>query len=125
MMHLFFNIFFQLRIGFGMEKQFGIGKFVLLYFICGIVGNMISVAIDPYKLAVGASTSGFGLIGVWLAEILLSWHIMGPHREKSILWILFMLFSVVMMSSVAPNIDIWGTHFHSNFYFSNSFLHRF
>ena len=54
MMHLFFNIFFQLRIGFGMEKQFGIGKFVLLYFICGIVGNMISVAIDPYKLAVGA-----------------------------------------------------------------------
>jgi len=108
MMHLFFNIFFQLRIGFGMEKQFGTKKFILLYLICGVLGNMISVAIDPFKLAVGASTAGFGLIGVWMAEILLSWHIMGPNRDRTLVWILFMLSSVVMMSSVAANIDIFG-----------------
>lgn len=107
-MHLFFNIFFQLRIGFGMEKQFGTKKFILLYLICGVIGNMISVAIDPFKLAVGASTAGFGLIGVWMAEILLSWHIMGPNRDRTLVWILFMLSSVVMMSSVAANIDIYG-----------------
>lgn len=108
MMHLFFNIFFQLRIGFGMEKQFGKSKFILLYIMCGILGNLISISIDPFKLAVGASTSGFGLIGVWLAEIALSWHVMGPHRERTIVWILFMLVAVVMMSSVAANIDIFG-----------------
>jgi membrane associated rhomboid family serine protease len=108
MMHLFFNIFFQLRIGFGMEKQFGKKKFILLYLICGIIGNMISVAVDPFKLAVGASTAGFGLIGVWMAEILLSWNVMGPNRDRTLVWILFMLSSVVMMSSVAANIDIYG-----------------
>lgn len=108
MMHLFFNIFFQLRIGFGMEKQFGKKKFILLYFICGVIGNMISVAVDPFKLAVGASTAGFGLIGVWMAEILLSWNVMGPNRDRTLVWILFMLSSVVMMSSVAANIDIFG-----------------
>jgi membrane associated rhomboid family serine protease len=108
MMHLFFNIFFQLRIGFGMEKQFGTKRFVLLYLLCGVIGNMISVAIDPFKLAVGASTAGFGLIGVWMAEILLSWHVMGPNRDRTLTWILFMLSSVVMMSSVASNIDIFG-----------------
>lgn len=108
MMHLFFNIFFQLRIGFGMEKQFGKKKFILLYMLCGIIGNMISVAIDPFKLAVGASTAGFGLIGVWMAEILLSWHVMGPNRDRTLVWILFMLSSVVMMSSVAANIDMFG-----------------
>jgi membrane associated rhomboid family serine protease len=108
MMHLFFNIFFQLRIGFGMEKQFGKKKFILLYLMCGIIGNMISVAVDPFKLAVGASTAGFGLIGVWMAEILLSWNVMGPNRDRTLVWILFMLSSVIMMSSVAANIDIFG-----------------
>lgn len=66
-MHLFFNLFFQLRIGFGMEKQFGTPKFVTLYFLCGVLGNLMSILVDPFKLAVGASTAGFGLIGVWLA----------------------------------------------------------
>jgi membrane associated rhomboid family serine protease len=108
MMHLFFNIFFQLRIGFGMEKQFGKKKFILLYMLCGVIGNMISVAVDPFKLAVGASTAGFGLIGVWMAEIFLSWNVMGPNRDRTLVWILFMLSSVVMMSSVAANIDIFG-----------------
>lgn len=91
-----------------MEKQFGKKKFILLYLLCGVIGNMISVAIDPFKLAVGASTAGFGLIGVWMAEILLSWHVMGPNRDRTLVWILFMLSSVVMMSSVAANIDIFG-----------------
>ena len=37
------------------------------------MGNLFSVAFDPLKLSVGASTAGFSLFGVWLAEILMSW----------------------------------------------------
>eukprot|EP00443_Scrippsiella_acuminata_P065274 CAMPEP_0115389248 /NCGR_PEP_ID=MMETSP0271-20121206/9590_1 /TAXON_ID=71861 /ORGANISM="Scrippsiella trochoidea, Strain CCMP3099" /LENGTH=252 /DNA_ID=CAMNT_0002812757 /DNA_START=10 /DNA_END=765 /DNA_ORIENTATION=+ len=37
-LHIFFNIFFQLRIGFGMEKQFGRRKFCLMYLFCVQVG---------------------------------------------------------------------------------------
>merc|ERR1719487_2069182 len=81
---------------------------MLIYFACGIFGNLLSVAIDPYKLAVGASTAGFGLIGVWLAEIALSWEILGPARERTILWIAFMLISVTTMSSMTPNMDLVG-----------------
>ena len=108
MMHLFFNIFFQLRIGFGMEKQFGANKFIKLYGICGVLGNLISVAADPFKLAVGASTAGFGLIGVWMAEIFLSWHVMGPNRDRTLIWIGFMTSAVVMMSSSSSNVDVFG-----------------
>merc|ERR1719382_1957837 len=106
--HLLFNVFFQLRMGFGMEKQFGREKMMMLYFACGILGNLTSVTLDPFKLAVGASTAGFGLIGVWLAEILLSWEILGPARERTIIWIAFMLISVTTMSSMTPNMDLWG-----------------
>mmetsp|Transcript_52562 Transcript_52562/g.122283 ORF Transcript_52562/g.122283 Transcript_52562/m.122283 type:complete len:485 (-) Transcript_52562:70-1524(-) len=106
--HLLFNVFFQLRMGFGMEKQFGSAKMMLFYLSCGFFGNLMSVLIDPYKLAVGASTAGFGLIGVWLAEILLSWQILGPARERTIVWIAFMLISVTTMSSMTPNMDLYG-----------------
>jgi len=106
--HLLFNVFFQLRMGFGMEKQFGRNKMMMLYFACGLFGNLMSVSLDPFKLAVGASTAGFGLIGVWLAEILLSWELLGPARERTIIWIVFMLISVTTMSSMTPNMDLYG-----------------
>lgn len=106
--HLLFNVFFQLRMGFGMERQFGREKMMMIYFACGLFGNLMSVAVDPYKLAVGASTAGFGLIGVWLAEILLSWEILGPARERTVIWIVFMMISVTTMSSMTPNMDLFG-----------------
>merc|ERR1719382_564780 len=106
--HLLFNVFFQLRMGFGMEKQFGRNKMMMIYFACGLFGNLMSVLLDPYKLAVGASTAGFGLIGVWLAEILLSWELLGPARERTIIWVIFMLISVTTMSSMTPNMDLYG-----------------
>ncbi|CAK9085725.1 Rhomboid-like protease 1 [Durusdinium trenchii] len=102
------EVFFQLRMGFGMERQFGREKMMMIYFACGLFGNLMSVAVDPYKLAVGASTAGFGLIGVWLAEILLSWEILGPARERTVIWIVFMMISVTTMSSMTPNMDIFG-----------------
>lgn len=89
-LHIFFNLFFQMRIGFGMEKQFGRRKFCLLYMFCGFLGNLISVALDPMKLAVGASTSGFGLLGVWAAEVLLTWELLGESRARIFLWFAFM-----------------------------------
>merc|ERR1719198_56338 len=106
--HLLFNVFFQLRMGFGMERQFGREKMMLIYFACGLFGNLMSVTIDPYKLAVGASTAGFGLIGVWLAEIALSWEVLGTARERTVIWIVFMLISVTTMSTMTPNMDLYG-----------------
>ena len=109
-LHIFFNLFFQMRIGFGMEKQFGRRKFCLLYMFCGFLGNLISVAVDPMKLAVGASTSGFGLLGVWAAEVLLTWDLLGESRSRVFLWFAFMVISCIMMSTISPNVDFVG-HF--------------
>jgi len=106
--HLVFNVFFQLRMGFGMERQFGRDRFAALYVLCGLYGNLLSAAAGPMKLAVGASTAGFGLIGVWLAELLLSWHKLGPARGRSAIWVGIMLTSVISMSMVTPSVDLFG-----------------
>lgn len=106
--HLLFNIFFQLRMGFGMESQFGKWRFALLYTSCGFIGNLISNLWDPLKLSVGASTAGFGLIGCWIAEILLNWERLGADKSKYAFWVVLMLTSVVSMSAMTPNMDLWG-----------------
>jgi membrane associated rhomboid family serine protease len=62
-LHIFFNLFFQSRVGFSVEQDLGPKRFMMLYMFCGFFGNLISVLVDPYKLAVGASTSAFGLLG--------------------------------------------------------------
>jgi len=107
-LHIFFNMFFQMRIGFQIEKQVGKRKFCLLYIFAGFLGNLLSVAFDPMKLAVGASTSGFGLLGVWLAEVLLTWELLGQSQPRIFLWFAFMILSCVMMSTISPNVDFMG-----------------
>lgn len=109
-LHIFFNLFFQMRIGFNMEKQFGRKKFCMMYLFCGFLGNLISVMVDPMKLAVGASTSGFGLLGVWAAEVFLAWGLLGEARPRVFLWFAFMFCSCLAMSQVSANVDFSG-HF--------------
>lgn len=109
-LHIFFNLFFQLRIGCSMEKQFGRRKFCMLYLFCGFFGNLMSVVKDPMKLAVGASTSGFGLLGVWAAEVMLTWQLLGESRSRVFLWFAFMIVGCGIMSQLSPNVDFAG-HF--------------
>ncbi|MBJ8325812.1 rhomboid family intramembrane serine protease [Streptococcus pacificus] len=43
------------------EPLFGSAKFLLLYLLSGIMGNMLALALTPSVLVAGASTSLFGL----------------------------------------------------------------
>lgn len=59
-----FNVYFQLRMAFPLERTYGIWPIFGIYFATGVAGNLFSVAVAPCKAAVGASTAGFGLIGI-------------------------------------------------------------
>ncbi|SCP04469.1 rhomboid protease ROM1, putative [Plasmodium ovale] len=86
--HTFFNVFFQLRMGFTLEKNYGILKIMILYFVSGIYGNILSSAVTYCPIKVGASTSGMGLLGVVTSELILLWHII-RHRERVVFNIIF------------------------------------
>lgn len=108
--HIVFNIIFQLRLSLSCETKYGRILNFLIYFVSGIVGNLFSVAIrNSCVVAVGASTSGFGLIGAQLAELILFWHIL-QNREHVVINIL--LFGVLMILITWGNpssaIDHWG-----------------
>ncbi|EUD65598.1 hypothetical protein C922_04104 [Plasmodium inui San Antonio 1] len=86
--HTFFNVFFQLRMGFTLEKNYGIVKVMILYFLTGIYGNILSSSVTYCPIKVGASTSGMGLLGVVTSELILLWHVI-RHRERVVFNIIF------------------------------------
>lgn len=59
LLHVAFNVFFQLRMGFAIERRYGYAKFALLYAASAIYGNTLSAAaIFCGSIKVGASTAG-------------------------------------------------------------------
>lgn len=66
LMHLGFNMVALYSVGGVLERVLGKGNFILLYFIGGITGNVVSYIADVYfstvtTISAGASTSVFGL----------------------------------------------------------------
>lgn len=72
--HLFNNMIVQFAGGEVVEKNLGHIRYGILYIVCGIAGNLVSVASDwltgEYGYSVGASGAVFGVIGALLYMIL-------------------------------------------------------
>ncbi len=61
LIHLIYNLFALILFGLILEKFIGAKKFLLVFFISGIIANLI--AINFYNLSLGASGAIFGIIG--------------------------------------------------------------
>jgi rhomboid protease GluP len=69
--HLLMNMLILLSIGLFTERLFGRVGFIVLYLFAGIGGNLASLALHPFTVAMGASGAIFGLYGGLLAVLLL------------------------------------------------------
>ena len=65
--HIFFNMFALWTFGPECERQIGGRKFIALYHIAGLAGNLLHLAIDPtsFTIVVGASGAIFGIIAAF------------------------------------------------------------
>lgn len=98
LMHLVFNMAALYSVGVMLEQVLGKKNFVLLYFIAGITGNVVSYVTDivtgSFAISAGASTSIFGL---FIAVALL-----GLLSKNNRAW--FSQYSKGMLSIIALNI---------------------
>ena len=60
--HLFFNMYALYIVGPDVERYYGRLKFILIYFISGIIGSLFSCTFNTF-LSIGASGAIFGLFG--------------------------------------------------------------
>jgi len=74
-MHLFMNSMWLILAGIRAELFFGHLKFLIIYFVGGIVGSFaMMITADPNTITIGAGASGaiFGLMGSMLAYMLIT-----------------------------------------------------
>ena len=104
--HIFFNMYALLSIGSFLERHFGHGRFVLLYFLGAFAGNIFSFLLtDGYS--VGASTAVFGLVAAEVIFFYQNRKLFGGQAKQAIGNAVFII-AINLLIGLTPGIDNWG-----------------
>lgn len=101
-LHLFSNMFSLLIFGSYIELGFSKFKFVLIYFLSGILGSVFTIFLLPLNtISLGASGAIFGLIGAALSIL-----ITDRNNPLIILGLIYAFYFVI--SSFSPGINYFA-----------------
>jgi len=106
LLHIGFNMYALYVIGPGLEQHYGHWKFLLLYMLAGMAGNLVSFWMSP-NASYGASTAIFGLVAAEAVFVFQNRFMFGG-RTRSILTNLFIIVAVNLALGLSPGIDNWG-----------------
>lgn len=73
LVHIAANLVLLLRIGLYLEKDWGYVQFASIYWVSAVFATAASVVMLPDTIGVGASGALMGLLGGWLAHLLIFW----------------------------------------------------
>ena len=104
--HIGFNMYALFVLGPGLERTYGRSRYLLLYFLSGIAGNVVSFYFSPYN-SLGASTSIFGLVAAEGVFIYRNREFFGK-QARSLLGNLLLIVVINLMLGLMPGIDNWG-----------------
>jgi rhomboid protease GluP len=107
-LHIGFNMYALFVLGPGLERQYGHGRFLLLFVLSGFAGNVLSFLFSPYP-SLGASTAIFGLIGAEIVFFYQNRKIYGQNARRALINIITIA-AINLMIGLSPgmNIDNWG-----------------
>jgi rhomboid protease GluP len=102
--HLAGNMFFFLIFGLRAEELFDSKQYLLIYFLSGLAGNLLSLAVDlgSYTPDVGASGAIFGIFGACIIYVARARAVRSIGR--SIIGALAFAFFLLLMSA-GPNVN--------------------
>jgi rhomboid protease GluP len=106
LMHIFFNMYALLSVGSLLERHFGHGRFLLMYFLGAFSGNVLSYLFTQ-GWSVGASTAVFGLIAAEGIFFYQNRELFGEYARSAIGNAVFIIV-INLFLGLAPNIDAWG-----------------
>jgi len=105
-LHIGFNMYALYVLGPGLERFYGKWRFLLLYLVAGIAGNVFSYIFSSYN-SLGASTAIFGLLaaeGVFLYQ---HRELFGKNAQRSLMNVIFIA-AINFVIGLSPGIDNWG-----------------
>ncbi|SDK31027.1 rhomboid family intramembrane serine protease [Sediminibacillus albus] len=106
-MHVLFNSFSLVLFGPALEQMTGKVRFLLIYFLTGIIGNFFTFIVEPsaYYVHVGASGAIYGLFGVYMYMVFFRKRLIDPGNAQIITVIIVI---GIIMTFLRPGINILG-----------------
>lgn len=108
--HLVMNMLCQWRFALFVERRWGTLRFSLVYIASGFGATLLSCLWSPNRIAVGASGSLMGIMGGFLADLLLHWHTMQTTQRNLLLAQTLAWSTIGLILGFAPLVD-GGAHF--------------
>jgi membrane associated rhomboid family serine protease len=108
--HIFMNLFGELRFGLFIERRVGVWRVALIYVLGTVGGCLLSAVMTNPFVSVGASSALMGLTGAHLSEIVCLWHKTNAlERRMSLVQVLVSIVITLALSAL-PFVD-FGAHF--------------
>ena len=106
--HIFFNMYGLVIIGPLLERHFGHKRFLLLYALAALSGNVLSFILgDENGYSVGASTAIFGLVAAEGIFFFQNKKLFGDQAKHAIGNVIFIILANLFLG-LSPGIDNWG-----------------
>lgn len=106
-LHILFNMYALYSFGRGLEASYGHARFLLLYLLGALAGNVASFLITPNN-SLGASTAVFGLVAAEGVTIYLNRRFFGAQARALLSNIGFVIVVNLFLGFSSPGIDNWG-----------------
>jgi len=106
MTHLLMNMFSLYIIGRPMELYFSPKSYLSLYFLTGIVGGLVSIAVHPETVAIGASGAIFGVFGALSGYFFAYRRELGEHAYQFMKDFALIIGINLVIGFTVPNIDV-------------------
>ncbi|GAB1221087.1 hypothetical protein ENUP19_0063G0047 [Entamoeba nuttalli] len=103
--HLLCNLTMQLRLGMIIERRWNSFRFLIVYFVSGIIGNCFSIICQPTSIGVGASGSLLGIFGGFVVDIIINKNKFENRVWLSLIGRLMISIIIIFVFSFAPGID--------------------
>lgn len=106
-LHIAFNMYALFIFGRGIEARYGHVRFMLLYFLSGYAGNVMSflLTVSP---SLGASTAIFGLISAEGVFIIQNRKLLGNRVNRSLMNLVYIAGINLLIGYTTPGVDNWG-----------------
>ncbi len=104
-LHVGLNMLNLVILGVFVERMAGHLRFLLIYFVTGVVSIIASFLLSPGEVSVGASGAIFGLVGAYSLFILMHRKALPRGGIPAILWLVIVIGANLSIGLFIPNID--------------------
>lgn len=105
LLHVGLNMLNLAVLGVFLERLVGHLRYLLIYFVTGIVSIIASFYFMPQEISVGASGAIFGLVGAYSIFVLMHRRAFPKHGIPALLWLLLVIGVNLGIGLFVPNVD--------------------